>query len=73
MLAGFRLGIRSRGLTLIFRRITANSLMMIHNPSVGLSGYFDEIDIDKVKNSLSAVKSTLIQTYQTRTGKSESE
>lgn len=53
--------------------IAANSLMMIHNPSVGLSGYFDEIDIDKVKNSLSAVKSTLIQTYQTRTGKSESE
>ena len=53
--------------------IAANSLMMIHNPSVGLSGYFDEIDIDKVKNSLSAVKSTLIQTYQTRTGKNESE
>ena len=53
--------------------IAANSLMMIHNPSVGLSGFFDEIDIDKVKNSLSAVKSTLIQTYQTRTGKSESE
>lgn len=53
--------------------IAANSLMMIHNPSVGLAGYFDEIDIGKVQNSLSAVKSTLIQTYQARTGKSESE
>lgn len=53
--------------------IAANSLMMIHNPSVGLAGYFDESDIGKVANSLSAVKSTLIQTYQTRTGKSESE
>lgn len=53
--------------------IAANSLMMIHNPSVGLAGYFDEIDIGKVQNSLSAVKSTLIQTYQARTGKTESE
>lgn len=53
--------------------IAANSLMMIHNPSVGLSGYFDENDIGKVANSLSAVKSTLIQTYQARTGKSERE
>ena len=53
--------------------IAANSLMMIHNPSVGLAGYFDENDIGKVANSLSAVKSTLIQTYQARTGKSESE
>lgn len=53
--------------------IAANSLMMIHNPSVGLAGYFDEIDIGKVQNSLSAVKSTLIQTYQARTGKSERE
>lgn len=53
--------------------IAANSLMMIHNPSVGLAGYFDESDIGKVANSLSAVKSTLIQTYQARTGKSESE
>ena len=53
--------------------IAANSLMMIHNPSVGLMGYFDENDIGKVANSLSAVKSTLIQTYQARTGKSERE
>lgn len=53
--------------------IANNSLMMIHNPCVGLHGYFDEIDIGKVQNSLSAVKSTLIQTYQARTGKSESE
>lgn len=53
--------------------IAANSLMMIHNPSVGLVGYFDENDISKVANSLSAVKSTLIQTYQARTGKSERE
>lgn len=53
--------------------IAANSLMMIHNPSVGLAGYFDEADIDKVAKSLSAVKSTLVQTYQARTGKGESE
>lgn len=53
--------------------IADNSLMMIHNPSCGLCGYFDEGDISKVMNSLTAVKSTLIQTYKTRTGKSEAE
>ena len=50
-----------------------NSLMMIHNPSVGLAGYFDESDIVKVANSLSAVKSSILQVYKTRTGKSDAE
>lgn len=53
--------------------IAANSLMMIHNPSVGLAGYFDESDILKVQNSLSAVKSSILSVYKARTGKSDSE
>ena len=53
--------------------IAANSLMMIHNPSVGMSGYFDESDILKVQNSLSAVKSSILTVYKVRTGKSNGE
>ena len=53
--------------------IAANSLMMIHNPSVGLAGYFDESDLFKVQNSLNAVKSSILKTYKTRTGKSDGE
>lgn len=50
-----------------------NSLMMIHNPSVGLAGYFDESDVVKIANSLSAVKSSILSVYNARTGKSDEE
>lgn len=50
-----------------------NSLMMIHDPSVGLAGYFDESDILKVGKSLTAVKSSILSVYKTRTGKSDAE
>lgn len=53
--------------------IAANSLMMIHNTTVGLSGYFDESDILKVQNSLSAVKNSLLTVYKVRTGKRDGE
>lgn len=50
-----------------------NSLFMIHNPLVGLMGFYDEPTIDKVKNSLLKVKATLIKTYQIRTNKTDEE
>lgn len=49
--------------------IANNALMMIHNPQVGLLGYFDETEIEKVQKSLSALKSSIVQTYTDKTGK----
>jgi len=51
-------------------RVTAptNSLVMIHNPSTGLMGYFEEDELEKVANSLKAVKQTIINVYLDKTG-----
>ena len=50
-------------------RVTApnNSLLMIHNPSTGLIGYFEESDLKKVADSLKAVKQTIINVYLSKT------
>ena len=53
--------------------IANNALMMIHDPAVGLLGYFDETEIEKVQKSLSAVKSSIVQTYTDKTGKTADE
>ena len=50
-----------------------NSIFMVHNPTVGLVGYFDENEVAKVQKSLSAVKNSIITTYQTKTGKTADE
>lgn len=43
-----------------------NALMMIHLPAVMLFGYYEEPEIDKIKNGLSTVKETIITTYKNR-------
>lgn len=53
--------------------ISNNALFMLHNPSVGLGGFFDESEIAKVQNSLNAVKNSIITTYTEKTGKSSDE
>jgi len=50
-----------------------NSLIMIHNPSVGLMGYFDESKLEKCKNSVNAVKKSIIEAYLSRIDKTEEE
>ena len=45
-----------------------NALMMIHAPSVGLMDFMTAEDLAKVQESLSAVKSAIIETYKNRTG-----
>ena len=50
-----------------------NSLIMIHNPSIGLMGYFDEAKLDKCKNSVNAVKKSIIEAYLSRIDKTEDE
>jgi len=53
--------------------ICNNALLMIHNPTVGLLGYYDEAEISKALSSLSAVKSSIVTTYIDKTGKTEAE
>lgn len=44
----------------------SNAIFMIHNPSVGVMGYLDEPQIDKLKDSLKAVKQTIVNVYKTK-------
>ena len=53
--------------------IAKNALFMVHDPAVGLIGYFDENEVAKVQKSLAAVKSSIVETYKQKTGKSENE
>lgn len=43
-----------------------NALMMIHLPAVMLFGYYEEPEIDKIKNGLSTIKESIITTYKSR-------
>ena len=47
-------------------KMAANALMMIHTPSVGLSGYYDAAEMDKIRNSLLAVEGAILETYKSR-------
>lgn len=53
--------------------IANNALFMVHNPVTKLFGYFDETEISKVQNSLGKIKSSIVQTYIDKTGKTEEE
>ena len=53
--------------------IAENSLLMIHDPTAGLWGFFDLKELGKVTTALNAIKSSIIQTYKTRTGKDDGE
>lgn len=50
-----------------------NSLMMIHEPSVGLFGFLGAADLAKIQNQLAAVHGAIIQTYKNRLGESDIE
>lgn len=43
-----------------------NSLMMLHEPAVGLWGSFEAAELTKIQNALAAIRGTLIATYATR-------
>lgn len=45
-----------------------NALLMLHLPSVGMEGFYNEQHLEKIQNQLAHVKSIIIQTYQDRTG-----
>lgn len=46
--------------------MASNALMMIHEARVGVMGYFDIADLTKMQNELTAIKGSIIATYQLR-------
>ena len=52
-------------------RMASNALMMIHEPAVGLMGFYRDSDLTKVQNSLSAVRGSILATYATRVEESK--
>lgn len=51
-------------------KMASNALIMVHPPSVGIMGYFDVDELDKIKSSLVAVEGTILNTYKQRLPKS---
>lgn len=47
-------------------KAASNSIFMIHNPAVGLIGFYDADELSKVQNSLSTVTESIIATYESR-------
>lgn len=47
-------------------KMAANAQLMIHAPSVWLMGYYGSAEIEKVKNALTAVEGTILETYKSR-------
>lgn len=48
--------------------IHKSALMMIHNPSVGMYGFYDSIELTKCINFVNATKESIINAYIDRTG-----
>ena len=47
-------------------RMASNGLMMLHNPSVGLFGFFNKADLERSIAALTASTSSVIRCYSTR-------
>ena len=53
--------------------IPSNGVFMIHNPLMGVSGYYGAKDFIKLSEELAVIKQSIINGYCLKTGKSESE
>jgi ATP-dependent Clp protease protease subunit len=53
--------------------ITPGGMFMIHDPLIGLEGYFNNTDLKQYMGYLDAVKETIIDAYQTKTSLSRNE
>jgi len=54
-------------------QVLPGSMVMAHDPSMGLMGYYQVQDLDAVRNALIKVKDSIIETYQAKTGKDREE
>ena len=56
-----------------FVSMPLNALYMIHNPAVGLMGYFDSNELKKMAGQVEVIKQTIVEVYKERTNLSENE
>ncbi len=54
-------------------KIPANGVFMIHNPQMGVRGYYEAEDFVKLSEELAVIKQSIINAYCLKTGKDESE
>lgn len=54
-------------------KIPANGVFMIHNPKMGVSGYFSAEEFVKLSEELAVIKQSIINGYCLKTGKDEAE
>lgn len=53
--------------------IPGNGVFMVHDPSIGLLGYFNESDLAKVTDELKVIKQSIVNGYALKTGKDAEE
>lgn len=53
--------------------IPGNGVFMVHDPSLGLLGYFNEADLAKMTEELKVVKQSIVNAYVLKTGKDAAE
>jgi len=53
--------------------IPGNGVFMVHDPSIGLLGYFNEADLVKVSEELKVIKQSIVNGYALKTGKDPEE
>lgn len=53
--------------------IPGNGVFMVHDPSIGLLGYFNEADLVKVSEELKVIKQSIVNGYALKTGKAVEE
>jgi len=49
--------------------IPGNGVFMVHDPSIGLLGYFNEADLAKAGDELKVIKQSIVNGYALKTGK----
>jgi ATP-dependent protease ClpP protease subunit len=49
-------------------KIPANAMMMIHNPAIGLVGYYTAEEMERFAEQLDAVKESIVNAYMAKTG-----
>lgn len=54
-------------------KIPANGVFMIHNPQMGVHGYYEAEDFVKLSEELAVIKQSMINGYCLKTGKDEAE
>ena len=53
--------------------IPGNGVFMVHDPSIGLLGYFNETELVKVSKELKVIKQSIVNGYALKTGKAAEE